>query len=184
MRMRLIIAGALLATTAAACGGDTLTVTEYAAEIEDLVAEMGARFNSIDAEWTSQPPTAEGAEDYWEQRLAIRFEFLEGVEDLDPPEEVAGMHEESIDIFDRITAADEALATRAATFETMTDHWQWVDTPEGQAADAILGEVYAFCRASQAEFDATEEREVLEGNSWIPSEMTQVVSVAFGCPPP
>ncbi len=184
MRIRLICAGICVAAIVAACSSGSLTVGEYAAEVEELVAEMAAQFTSIDEEWTSQPPTAERAEDYWEQRLAIRAEFLDGVEDLNPPEEIAGMHTESIDIFSRITAADEALAARTAEFETVTEHWQWVETEEGQAAEAILGEVYAFCRASQAEFDATGEREVLEDIPWIPSEMTQVVSVAFGCPPP
>jgi hypothetical protein len=173
-----------VATMAASCGSGSLTVPEYAAEVEVLVAEMEAGFAAIDEEWTSQPPTAERAEVYWDQRLAIRTDFLEGVEDLEPPDEVAAMHAASIDIFSRITDADQALAARTAEFEAVTDHWQWVTTPEGEAADAILEEVYAFCRASQAEFDATGEREVLEGNPWIPSEMTQVVSVAFGCPPP
>jgi hypothetical protein len=183
MRMRLMIAGALFAATATACGGSNLTVTDYAAAVEYLVADMVAQFASIDEEWTSQPPTKERAADYWEQRLAIRAEFLEGVEDLDPPDEIADMHAAAVDIFSRITAADEALAARSASFETVTDHWQWVDTTEGRAADAILEQVYAFCRASQEEFDATGDREVLEGNPWIPSEMTEVVSVAFGCPP-
>lgn len=185
MRQSLIIAGTflLLATTTVACGGGSLSLAEYAAEIEDLVADMGAQFTSIDEEWTSQPPSADRAEEYWNQRLAIRDEFLDGIKDLDPPDDVAGMHEQSIDIFTRITAADEALAVRTAEFETLSDHWQWVNTPEGQAAEAVLAEVYAFCRASQAEFDATEERGILEDNPWIPSEMTEVVSVAFGCPP-
>ena len=58
-----------------------------------------------------------------------------------------------------------------------------MDTPEGQAADAVLEEVFAFCRASQAEFDATEDREALEDAAWVPSEMKEVVKVAFGCPP-
>lgn len=184
MRSRLVIAGALLATTATACGGGSLTVAEYAAEVEALVAEMASQFEAIDEEWTSQPASAGRAEDYWEDRLAIRTEFLDGVKDLNPPDEVAGMHQQSIDVFSRITAADEALAARTAQFETVNDHWQWVDTEQGRAAEAILDEVYAFCRASQAEFDATEGREVLDDIAWIPSEMTQAVSVAFGCPPP
>jgi hypothetical protein len=184
MRIRFIAAFACLAVTVAACGEEGLTVAEYAAEVEELVADMVARFEAIDDEWQSQTPTAEGADEYWTQRLAIRADFLDGVRNLDPPDEVADMHAAAIDIFSRITAADEALASRVATFETVTDHWQWVDTPEGRAADAVLEEVYAFCRASQADFDATVEREALEGNEWIPSELTQTVSVAFGCPPP
>ena len=94
------------------------------------------------------------------------------------------MHELSIDIFTRITAADQAIADRVAEQSTVTDHWGWVDTPEGRASDAILDEVYEFCRVSQRGFDATQARGAFVDLPWVPSEMTEVVSVAFGCPPP
>lgn len=175
-------AGAVLGIALVGCGGSSLTVAEYAAEAEDLVAEMEAGFASLDAEWESQEPSAEGAQAYWARRLEIRTDFLEGVKALDPPDRVADQHDAALDVFGRLNAADEALAARVATFETVTEHWQWVDTPEGQAADALLEEVFAFCRASQADFDATQEREILEDVPWIPSEMSEVVSVAFGCP--
>ena len=181
--MRHAWAGLGMALLLVACGGNSLTVSEYAAEAEDLVAAMGSQFASLDREWEAQPPTAEGARDYWRRRLAIRAEFLDGVEDLDPPDAVADQHAAALDVFTRITEADEALADRVATFETVTEHWQWVDTPEGRAADAVLEEVYAFCRASQAEYDATGDREPLEDVGWIPGEMSEVVKVAFGCPP-
>lgn len=167
-----------------ACGGGSLSVSEYAAEAERLVAVMEADFESLDNGWESQAPSVEGARRYWAGRLKVRADFLEGVRDLDPPDAVAEQHVAALDVFGRITAADEALADRVATLETITDHWQWVDTPEGQRAEAVLEEVFAFCRASQAEFDATEEREALVDVPWLPSEMTEVVSVAFGCPPP
>jgi hypothetical protein len=166
-----------------ACGGGSLTVSEYAAEAEALVAVLEARFESLDTEWESKTPTPEGARAYWDGRLAVRAEFLQGVRALDPPDELAELHAAALDVFSRITAADEALAARVATFETVTEHWQWVDTAEGQAAEAVLEEVFAFCRASQAEFDATEERESLEDVPWLPPEMTEIVKVAFGCPP-
>lgn len=172
-----------MALTVAACGGRTLTLTEYATEVESLVAEMEADFDSIDAVWEAHAPTVEGARNYWDRRLEIRDEFLAGVRDLTPPEEVASQHETALDLFGRITAADEALAARVATYETITDHWQWVGTPEGHAAEAVLAEVYSFCRAAQEEYDATAEREALEDVPWVPPEMQQVVKVAFGCPP-
>lgn len=163
------------------CGRGTLTVSEYAAAAEDLVAVMEAQFESLDTDWESQAPTAEGARRYWTRRLAIRAEFLEGVRALDPPE-IVNQHTAALDVFTRITAADEALAARVATLETVTEHWQWVEMPEGQAAEAVLEDVYAFCRASQAEFDATGEREPLADVPWVPPEMKEIVSVAFGCP--
>jgi hypothetical protein len=167
----------------AACGGGSLTLTEYATEVEALVAEMETRFNSIDAEWENRPPTLERARDYWDRRLEIRTDFLGSVQDLKPPDQVISQHTTALELFERITAADEALAARVAEYETITDHWQWVGTPEGHAAEAVLAEVYSFCRASQEEYDATADREELEDVPWIPPEMQQVVKVAFGCPP-
>lgn len=181
--MRLEIAGLLCVVVLAACGGGSLTLSEYAAEAEDLVAVMVADFDALDTEWESQPPSLEGARRYWEGRLAIRAEFLDGVRTLNPPDVVEAQHEAALDVFGRITAADEALAARVATFESITGHWDWEDTPEGAAAEAVLEEVYAFCRASQEEYDATKDREALVDVPWLPSEASEVVSVAFGCPP-
>lgn len=166
-----------------ACGGGTLTPSEYAEQAESLVAEMEAQFATIDSAWESQVPTVEGARSYWEQRLEIRAEFLEGVRSLKPSEGIAAQHAAALDVFERITAADEALAARVATFDSVTDHWQWVDTPEGQAAQAVLEDVFEFCRASQEEFDATAGREDLEDVPWVPPEMKEAIKVAFGCPP-
>jgi hypothetical protein len=173
----------LLAIALAACGSGELSLTDYAAEVESMVAEMESRFATIDAEWESEPPTVERASDYWDDRLEIRNDFLEFVEALNPPEEIVEMHRAAIEVFTRITDADVALSVRAAEYETLESHWQWADTPEGQAADAVLADVFAFCRDSQDEFDATREREELEELAWIPAEMKEVVRVAFGCPP-
>ena len=38
-----------------------------------------------------------------------------------------------------------------------------------------------MCLAAQAEFDRTEERTVFEGALWVPSELKEIVTVAFGC---
>lgn len=160
-----------------------MTVAEYAGAAEDLVATMVSDFGSIDAEWESGEPSPDRAEEYWEQRLEIREALLEGVKALVPPEPITGMHESAVDIFTRITAADRALAERVLASEALDGHWGWVDTPEGQAVEAILAEVYDFCRASQADFDATAQGAAFEDMPWVPSEMTETVSVAFGCPP-
>ena len=181
--MRRVCVGICLAAALAACGGGTLTLTEYAAEAEELVSVMEADFARLDTEWLSRPPELDRARDYWDGRLTIRYAFLEAVAELEPPEAVVDQHQAALDVFGRVTTADEALAARVERFEEITDHWQWEDTPEGQAAEALLEEVFAFCRASQAEYDATQDRAALQDVPWIPSEMSEVVSVAFGCPP-
>jgi hypothetical protein len=181
--MRRLCVGICLAVALSACGGGTLSLSEYATAAESLVADMEGDFARLGNEWESESPSLDRAHEYWEGRLAVRYEFLESVRALDPPQAIADQHAAALDVFGRITAADEALATRVAAFDVITEHWQWVDTPEGQAAAAILEEVFAFCRASQTDYDATRDRASLQDVPWIPSAMSEVVSVAFGCPP-
>ena len=167
----------------AACSSSTPTVAEYAEEIEELVADMEARFAEADAAWEAQTPSLDDALAYWDERLDIRSDFLSDLEDVEYPPEVAEMHESSLELFRRITAADVAIAESVQFYDDVTEHRQWRDTPEGQASLAILEEVYEFCRTSQADFDATSGREGLEDVPWLPPEMSQVIKVAFGCPP-
>lgn len=173
-----------LAMLATACGGGDLTAAQYAGEAEQIVEEMEARFRVIDTDWESGAATKDRALEYWDQRLEIRDDVLERIRALDPPPEVAEMHNAALAVFEKVAAADEDLAARVAEYEAVTDHWQWVDTSEGRAADAVLEEVFAFCRSSQEAFDATEQRESLgEDVPWLPPEMARVIKVAFGCPP-
>jgi len=172
-----------LAVWLAACGGGTMTASEYAKSVEQSVEAMEAEFAAADANWEAEQPSLEGALEYWDERLDIREDFLETVEALQPPPEIAGMHAEALAVFHRITDADIALADRVSQFTDVSEHRQWLDTPEGHASLAVLEDVYAFCRSSQEELDATAERETLEDVPWLPSEMSEVVKVAFGCPP-
>ena len=56
MRILHLWIGIAVALSVAGCGGGGLTLSEYAAEVEHLVAQMEADFASIDADWESQPP--------------------------------------------------------------------------------------------------------------------------------
>jgi len=165
------------------CGAGTPTVSEYAGEVEELVAAMETRFLLLDDGWESKPPSRDGALDYWDERLVIRKDFLAGIKALEAPNEVQEMHEASIELFERITNADEAIAVRVAALDAVTEHRQWLAMPEGQASLAILEEVYEFCRVSQAEFDATEDELSFGVSAWLEPEERAAVRVAFGCPP-
>ena len=181
--MRLVSISVGFVVALAACGGGGPTVSAYAEEAEGLVKVMEAGFASLDSDWEAAVPTFEGAQRYWEGRLAIRMDLLEGLRALDVPDEVADLHEEALDVFSRITAADEALAARVDTFEVVTEHWPWMDTAEGRAADAVLEEVFAFCRVSQDRFDDTGQDEGFGAGPWLSPQVEETVKVAFGCPP-
>jgi hypothetical protein len=172
-----------LVVAVSGCGGAAMSVSEYATAAESLVVAMEADFERIEDRWTASPATVEGAVEYWEQRLEIRHAFLEATKGLLPPDSLAGMHEAAIDIFERLGAADLIVAESVRGYQTIEEHWQWDYTPEGQAVLEIMDEVYSFCRAAQADFDATAQGSAFEDLPWIPSEMTEEASVALGCPP-
>jgi hypothetical protein len=182
--MRRATVSLALVVVVSGCGEVSMSVSEYAAAAETLVVEMESDFERIEAHWTSSPATVEGAVEYWEHRLEIRHEFLEGIRDLVPPESLVGMHEMAIDIFGRLNAADFTAAESVREYQSIGEHWQWDYTPEGRAVLVIMDEVYSFCRAAQADFDAAAQGSAFEDLPWTPSEMTEEVSVALGCPPP
>jgi hypothetical protein len=114
--------------------------------------------------------------------LEIRTDFLAAIQDLDAPDAILDQHTTALDLFTRITAADQDLAAVAETYDSISEHRPWLESPEGAASLAVLDEVYSFCRASQAEYDATRERDDLVDLPWIPADMKDVIRVAFGCP--
>jgi hypothetical protein len=157
-------------------------LSEYGPQAEDLITAMQKRIDTLDAEWGAQTPTVEGARTYWDARIEARTEMLEGFAAIDPPDEIAELNAVAVGPFEELTAAEEALAVRAAAFETVAGHGPWWDTPEGQAARAADERMIGICNAAQAEFDKTEKREATADVPWLPSDLKEVVRVAFGCP--
>jgi hypothetical protein len=170
---------AALGLLLAACGGEP-SMTEYAGEVEALIATMNAGLDRLDAE-------VEGTQDldeikrYATERVQIRNDFLDGMRALEPPDDADDLHDAALAIMGRLTDAETVLAERVLSLETAEGIDVIWETPEGLAARAADSEAIALCVAAQDEFDQTEERAELESVPWIPQEMKEVVRVAFGC---
>jgi hypothetical protein len=160
---RIVLAVALVV---GGCGNGSLTLSEYTEQAEQHLKAMNDRIDLLGAEWVSQTPT------------------LEELEALDPPDEVAELHRVVLDLLSRFTAAEEALAASVDAYESITDHWQWQDSPEAQAALALNEEVVALCHAAQADFDATQTGEGFVDTPWIPDEMKEAIRVTLECRDP
>ena len=74
-----------LAVILVACGGGPLTLQEYGAQAEDLVATVSVRIDDLDADLESYAQTADGTQDYWDNRVDAREQFLKGLQSLNPP---------------------------------------------------------------------------------------------------
>ena len=163
----------------AACGGGP-SLTDYAEDVETLVATMNARLDELDAE-TEGTQDLDEIQRYAQQRVAARSDFLAGMQDLEPPDDVAELHGTALEIMERVTDAESVLADRVMDLESASGIDAIWETPEGVAARAADAQAIALCQGAQAEFDQTVDRTEFEDVPWIPSEMKQVILVAFGC---
>ena len=178
MRTMVAVVGGLLL---ASCGGGGLSLAEYSTEGMALGAVMEERLYVLDAEWDSQTATVEDVRTYWDERIAAYETALEGFEALEPTVEAAEIHRTGMGLFTKLVAAESALATRVASFETLTTPEQWWDTAEWAAVGVVEEEIYSICLVFQAMYDGTVERIALSDVPWIPSEMKEIVQVDIGC---
>lgn len=176
---QLFVIAALVCLLAQACSSDA-SLTVYAEEAESLVTTMNARIDELDAEIGGSTDLAD-VQRYASERVVARKTFLDGISALDPPDDLAEFHTAAIDIIGRLVAAESVLNDRVQALEADPGGVDMWATPEGQAARAADNEAIKLCLAAQAELDTTQDGVQFEGVPWIPPDMKETISVAFGC---
>ena len=177
--MRFLVLVAVAAVLVAACSS-SMSLGEYAAEVERLVMTMNQRIDDGEAD-VAADSTLERAQSYAADRLDTRHDFIEAFDALEPPDEVADLHAKALDIFHRLEDAETTLADlvmAAGSFEEADAVWV---TPQGEAFRKIDEEAVALCAVVQADLDATQHREAFADTPWIPPEMKDVIEVTFRC---
>lgn len=178
--MRSTVAAICLALLVASCGGKP-TLTEYADEVEVLTTTMFRTLDDLTAEGTFAAPTVEEVQAVYSGVAAAFHGLLDGLQGLEPPRDLAELHTAALEMATGLTTAGDAFALRAEDVETEDELGLLFESPEAFAVEAARDEMITFCQERQAEFDATADREVFADAPWIPSEMQEVVLVAFGC---
>jgi hypothetical protein len=174
-----MVAVLVLGMAVSGCGGE-LSLTEYATELETATTEMNARLDELDSELLGSSDL-EQVKRYANERVAVRNAFVDVLEELDPPDEVRDLHDSALGIISRLTSAESALADYVNELDSAIDVDTVWSTPLGVAARSADEEAVALCLAAQAEFADTEEPTALSKVPWIPQELKEVVTVAFGC---
>lgn len=166
----------------AACGGGSLTLTEYASETAALIKRVDSRLDAHADELFSSPASLEDTLAFLEDRVAGYHELVEGINDLNPPEQTTDLHAALQEILERLLETEEARLTFAETVTSVADLDQVWDGPEAQAVREAELEAITICFAAQAQVDATADREAFADIPWMPPEMREVVVAAFDCP--
>ena len=188
--MRRAYAGALLlAVIIAACGGGELSVTEYVASLNAAVDTARGEYESLVTSPEGAVLLANGEQlaEYTPQDLQaalrairdIEASFEESIGEVQPPEEVAEIHNFWFDFDSNFIPAQEALEARAGT---AADWDELSKSPEMAAYRTALAEDKRVCAEFEAQLSTPEEeRENLSSVPWIPSEMKQIVEAVLGC---
>ncbi len=172
----------LLAVMLAACGDGSLTLTEYSDEVSSLIIETDSRLDAKAEAYFAGDPNVEDAREYLEVRVAGYSELLDGVDALEPPEQVTDLHTTLQEILGQLVVTEQARLSFAETVTGLDELDQVWEGPEAQAVRAAEQEAIVLCYAAQDRFDATEERERFDDAPWVPSEMKEVIRVALNCP--
>lgn len=161
------------------CGsGGELSLTEYAESLEALTSTLIDELAVADARMPAGTSTIDDARDVLAMGLAIRTEFHDALVDLNPPELVADLHADLVDLDARTLTAQTELAARAEASTTLEELQQSVEfTAYGDTQISAI----SVCRDLQATLDATASRGAFAETPWIPDEIKEVVEVTFGC---
>jgi hypothetical protein len=160
-----------------ACGGSGLSLTEYVDRLNAAGDRLNPRAEALISELErSTSPKEVGAT--MERMAALRIESVESTEALDPPEQIANLHDLFLSWEKRLLPIEEALAVRAGT---VAGWEEFFDTDEVAAYRAALVEGKQVCIEFQTMLDATAERGVFADTPWLPSALSEVVEARLGC---
>lgn len=181
--MRTHLAFSLAAVLAmAGCGGGSLTLSEYSTEVASRVETLDSSLDAKAEEYLSGPPSVEGAQEYLAARVAGYRATVDGINALDPPDQVTDLHTTLQVILGKILAAEEERRAFADTVESVADFDEVWEGRQAQTIRAAEEEAIVLCVAAQTRFDDTEQREGLGEVPWMPAELKEVVNVALDCP--
>ena len=175
------------------CGGGEMSLTDYVREINAifdrgieqyeplatspeglvLIVGQGSHLGIADQGVQLTEFTPQDLHVALERVAEIQAEALEAAAAIEPPEQVAELHEL---YFRELPIAE--LAVRAGT---AADWYELSESAEMAAYRAALAADNQVCAEFQAKLDATADRGVFADTPWIPGELKETINYALGC---
>ncbi len=166
------------------CGGGEMSMTDYGERIDAAATEASQRAEELfaDAVWTADatPRQLQGLLE--RGLLEIRIPLQESVDGIDPPAQIADLHDLMWDWHSDFISVEQALVARVGAAEDSVEGWTALsESPEVAAYRSAIAEGKQICDGFQARLDATAAAGAFADTPWIPSEMKEVVEAALGC---
>jgi hypothetical protein len=180
--------GALMLVVTACTSGE-LSVTEYVEEVNAIVNRASQRYEAVASDGRGAVLVANGARlaDFTPQDLSEAFQEVRKLEaeleaaigGIDPPAQIADLHNLMFDFDDGFFAAQEAMAARA---RTATSWSELSASPEMEAYRAALAKDKQECDETEAELnEIAGQREAFADTPWVPGELKGIFEAVLGC---
>ncbi len=182
-RLERIAALVCVALAFGSCGGGSLTLAEYAEEVDQAMAAMRFRILATDDALRQPVASLADSEAIWRERVAAREELLAALEAIDPPDQAAEIHAAGESILRRLADIEAGVADQVAAYDSLPELNGLTRTPAYREFLQVDDEANAICRSAQSKFDDTTRREMFADVPWIPGELQEVAQVMFGCAP-
>jgi hypothetical protein len=189
MDLRRSMAVGALMLVVTACASGELSVTEYVEEVNAIVNRASQRYEALASDGRGAVLVAGGARlaEFTPHDLAEAFQEVRELEaelenaigEIEPPTQIADLHDLMFDFDDGFFAAQEAMAARARTAES----WSELSaSPEMEAYRAALAKDKRECEETEAELNSiAEQREAFADTPWVPGELKGIFEVVLGC---
>jgi hypothetical protein len=183
MASRTVLVALSLGLLVSACSSDRTSLTDYVEQINAVSGQASRRGAELQAQADQMNDlTPQDVQRGLEEARAIRIEIKEATDAIEPPEQVADLHNLIFDWHTKFIGIEEALATRAGAATDTVQGWTDLSaSPEMAAYRQAIAEGKQVCLDYQAQLDATAARGAFADTPWVPSEMKEVVDAVLGC---
>ena len=174
---RTFLASAGLAIVVAACGGGSMSETEYVENLNALVVNAAARFEAAGAAFGQiADPTMEEYVAFVEQQLAIEYDVRDTFDTLDPPDSIDDVNQVMVDTLGQIVAVAEGLVDASDTVNSLAE---LESTPEFVEYQTVNADADSMCFDVQAKINDLSTTEVID-NPWI-ADLRMTVQAFLDC---
>jgi len=161
----------------AACGGTTMSETEYVESLNTLVVEAGADFmGSLAAYEAITDPTLEDFVAFVEQQLGFEYEVRDRFDAFDPPDSIDEVNQIMVDTLFRLIDAAEGLLAAADAVGSLEELEQ---TPEFGEYQGINADADSMCLDVEAKLNDLSAKPVIE-SPWL-TDLERTVRAFLDC---
>lgn len=165
------------------CSSSEMSLTEYVDQINAVSDRASRRAEDLIA--SGQPAddlTPQNVQATLVAAREIRIEIKESTDGIEPPVQIAELHNLIFDWHTEFISVEETLAQRLGQAADTASDWEKLSaSPQMVAYRSSIIEGKEICDGFQARLDATADRGVFVDTPWIPAELQEVVEAVLGC---